>query len=387
MSVNIVKTKQKVVTIQNLDLTFEDIQKAVTLANTINLDDESSITNFGINTQKKLGDSSTKILNEVKTKDTEEIGMLLGTLLNEVKSYDVTQTGFEKLMSNLPIVGKFYQLGDKILSQHKTVESNLNDITERLDKSRVSLTVDNMNLSKMYDEIIVFIKENKVNIEALRIKVRELSEDVVPQLQSELQAKPDQIKEQELSRVIGLIARIEKKIYSMDLFQTASEQSMPRLMLMADNNLQLSSNIESTILNVIPLWKQQIAEALYLEKQKKVVDLQDAIYNTTNDLIRKNSKTIKDNTIKVAKHMERGVIDIETLKQVNSDFVETIKEVKAAREQGVLARQKATAELQQVKSDMSKTIASLNATNEKSVNLVEAHFEEAPKVETLISEN
>ena len=377
--------KKPIVTVQNLDLTVEDVQKSISLASSINLDDESSITHFGINTQKKLGDSSAKILNEVKTKDTEEIGALLGSLLSQVKSYDVSQSGFEKLMSNLPVVGKFYQLGDKILSQHKTVESNLNDITERLDKSRLSLSVDNQNLKRMYDEVVIFVKENKINIEALKIKVKELTEDVIPQLQAELRETPDQIKEQELSRITGLVTRIEKKIYNMNLFQTASEQSMPRLMLMGDNNLQLQSNIEATMLNIIPLWKQQIAEALYLEKQKKVVDLQDAIYTTTNDLIRKNSKAIKDNTIKVAKHMERGVIDIDTLKQVNSDFVETIKAVKEAREKGVIEREKATLELQQVKSDMSRTLSSLNNTNEKSAKLLE-NTVEATVVESLINE-
>lgn len=377
--------KKPIVTVQNLDLTVEDVQKSISLASSINLDDESSITNFGINTQKKLGDSSAKILNEVKTKDTEEIGALLGSLLSQVKSYDVSQSGFEKLMSNLPVVGKFYQLGDKILSQHKTVESNLNDITLRLDKSRLSLSVDNQNLKRMYDEVVIFVKENKINIEALKIKVKELTEDVIPQLQAELRETPDQIKEQELSRITGLVTRIEKKIYNMNLFQTASEQSMPRLMLMGDNNLQLQSNIEATMLNIIPLWKQQIAEALYLEKQKKVVDLQDAIYTTTNDLIRKNSKAIKDNTIKVAKHMERGVIDIDTLKQVNSDFVETIKAVKEAREKGVIEREKATLELQQVKSDMSRTLSSLNNTNEKSAKLLE-NTVEATVVDSLLNE-
>lgn len=203
--------KKPIVTVQNLDLTVEDVQKSISLASSINLDDESSITNFGINTQKKLGDSSAKILNEVKTKDTEEIGALLGSLLSQVKSYDVSQSGFEKLMSNLPVVGKFYQLGDKILSQHKTVESNLNDITERLDKSRLSLSVDNQNLKRMYDEVVIFVKENKINIEALKIKVKELTEDVIPQLQAELRETPDQIKEQELSRITGLVTRIEKK--------------------------------------------------------------------------------------------------------------------------------------------------------------------------------
>ena len=375
----------QIIRIQNSDLTEVDKKQAIELANSINLNDESSVTNFGINTQKRLGDSSTEILNQVKTKDTSEIGNLLGDLLSQIKGYDVSQSGFEKFMSTLPVVNKFYRLGDKIVSQHKTVETNLLDITERLDKSRLSLSQDNLQLKKQYDNIVTFIKENKINIEALKIKMGELKDVIIPQLQNELQQTPDQIKEQELSRVTSLLNRLEKKVYNMELFEVVSLQSMPRLVTMAENNIQLVSNIENTIQNVIPLWKQQIAEALYLDKQKEVVDMQDAINELTNKMIVKNSQTIKENTIKVSRQMEKGIVDITTIQKVNKDFSETITEVMKIRDAGIKDRQAATIELTKIKTDMANSIRGLNAANQKSSEVIE--ITDTPIVESLIDSN
>ncbi len=275
-------------------------------------------------------------------------------------------------MSNLPVIGKFYQFGAKIISQHKTVESNLNDIVERLDKSRVSLSTDNENLKSLYNQTLQFIRENKINIEALKIKMTEINNQI-ESIRLELAVTPDQTKEQELGRLTNMLNRIEKKIHNMNIFDAAAYQTVPTVVMMGENNQQLMSNIENTVMNVIPIWKTTIATALYLEKQKRVADMQNAIYDTTNSMMVKNSKTIKENTIKVAKHMERDVIDIQTFKQINKDFIETMQAVVKIKDEGAADRVKVEAELKNITKEMSNAIAMLNVVNEKSNLIVNAN--------------
>lgn len=362
-------TNTNLMQIQTSVLTSDENQKAALLAKSIDLNNENAITNFGIDTQKKLGDHSAKILSEVKTKDTDEIGVLLGGVLEQVQSYDISQSTFEKMMSNIPIIGKFYQMGNKIISQHKTVESNLNDIVERLDKSRVSLSNDNENLKSLYNQTLQFVRENKINVEALKMKMLELNGQI-ESIRLELAVTPDQIKEQELGRLTNMLSRIEKKIHNMQILDAAAYQTIPTIVMMGDNNQQLMTDIETVIMNTIPIWKTTIANALYLEKQKRVVDMQNAIYDTTNSMMVKNSKTIKENSIKVAKHMERDIIDIETFKQINKDLVETIQAVAKIKEDGKLNRDKSSVELANVTRDMSEAIKMLNVVNEKSNSVI-----------------
>lgn len=363
------KTDKGVVAIHNDALTPEELKQAQQLAKSIDVKSDNAIMNFGSDTQKKLGDASTKMLNQVKTKDAEEAGTALSELVQKIQACDINQSGFEKFMAKLPVIGGLYNHGRKIVAQHKNVESNLDEIVTRLDKSQLSLVKDNANLNVLYEDNIKFIQENKVNIEALKIKVTELNEEIIPKLEKEYADNPkNDIKLQELSKMKNTSNLLDKKIYDLELFNTASIQSLPRILLIQQGNTNLVQNIKSTVLNVVPMWRNQIAEAVALIKQEKVANLQSAVYDVTNKLIRDNATRSRENTIKIAQQMERGIIDIETLQLANKEFIATLDAVIKIKEDGAKNRIEAQKTIESIKQELSDKIKSVNITTSSTAN-------------------
>jgi uncharacterized protein YaaN involved in tellurite resistance len=363
----------------NQSLSDEEIKQAENLAKSLDIKSETAIMNFGVDTQKKLGDASTKILAQVKTKEAEEAGEALSELVKQIQTCDINQSAFEKIMAKLPLIGTAFNHTRKIIAQHKSVESNLDEIVGRLDKSRLSLIKDNTHLKTLYEDNIKFIKENKVNTEALKIKMREINDSIIPNLEKECSENPkDELKIQELSMLKNTLNRIDKKVYNLELFNTAAIQSLPRIVLIQEGNKELVENIQSTVLNVIPLWRNQIAEAVALIKQEKVASLQSAVYDVTNKLIKDNATRSKENTIAIAKQMERGIIDIETLQLANREFIATLDEVIKIKEEGSKNRLEAQKVIETIKEELTEKIKSVNITPNNISNdvTVDAEFEE-----------
>lgn len=365
------------IAVKNTELSIDDLKTAETLSKRIDIKSEQSIMNFGVETQKKLGDSSTKILAQVKTKDADEAGEALASLVQQVQGYDINQSWFEKTMSKLPVLGKIFDHTRKIIAQHKTVESNLDEIVHRLDKSRLSLVKDNVNMKSLYEENVKFIKENNINIEALNIKMREIQEELIPTLEKEVFENPeDHVKVQELSKMKNLLNRLDKKTHNMKLFNVSAIQSLPRLNLIQDSNNNLVESINFSVLNVIPLWRNQVAEAIALNKQKRVADLQEAVYNMTNELIKNNAIRSKENTIAISKQMERGIIDIETLERANKEFMDTLDEVIKIKEEGAKNRIEAEKKIEQIKLELSEKIKSVHIMSSVENETVDTEYTE-----------
>lgn len=379
-----IKTTSELSKIHNKSLTLDEVKQAETLAKSLDIKNEAVIMNFGVETQKKLGDSSTKILSQVKTKEAEEAGEALSELVKQIQGCDINQSGFEKFMSKIPVVGSIFNHTKKIIAQHKSVESNLDEIVGRLDKSRVSLVKDNTHLKTLYDENCKFIQENKVNVEALRIVMRELNDKHIPDMEKYVLENPaDDMKLQELSMLKNTLNRIDKKVYNLELFNTAAIQSLPRIVLIQEGNKELVENIQSTVLNVIPLWRNQIAETIALIKQGKVAKLQEAVYEVTNKLIKDNATRSRENTVTIAKQMERGIIDIETLQLANKEFIATLDEVIKIKEEGAKKRIEAEKVIETIKIELSEKIKTVHITSSVSNETVDTDYTEVEDVTLL----
>lgn len=380
-SANMVQVLDPNTTVENINtlnsLSKEDVVKATELSKTLDITSDQSIVNFGVNTQKKLGDSSIKILEQTKTKDADEVGKALSELVSEVNKYEGGQNMLEKFLSNIPILNKVYSKANKIVTQHKNVEANIENIVMKLDRSRVSLFKDNANIKALYDEAVEFIKENNINIEAVKIKIKEVNEVVIPKLEKEYQKdKTDQIKFQEIAKMKSVVNRLEKKVHNMQLFNVSALQELPRLVMIQDSNSGLVENIQSVVLNVIPLWRNQIAEALFLERQSRAAEIQDTVYNMTNAMIKNNAESLRENQVKIAKHMERGIIDIETLEKVNKEFIATIDEVIKIKENGVKNRLEAERAIGNIKNELMNKIGGVNKANDMSNEVLDTEYED-----------
>jgi uncharacterized protein YaaN involved in tellurite resistance len=156
-----------------------------------------------------------------------------------------------------------------------------------------------------------------------------------------------------------MLNRFEKKIHDLKLSRMVSIQTSPQIRLIQNNNQVLVEKIQSSILNTIPLWKNQIIIAIGIFRQKKALKLQKEVTDTTNQLLSKNAEMLKDSTIEVARESERGIVDIETLKKVNNDLISTIEETLKIQQEGKLKRQQAEVELSQLENDLKKKLTEI----------------------------
>lgn len=359
--------------------------KALELSKKIDWKNSQSIMNFGIDTQKKLGSSSEKILNHVKTKDAGEVGGHLMELLTQISSYDMNQNGVEKFMSKVPLLGSLFNQGKKIIAKHQTVEANLEKIVENLDNSYLGLVKDNIHIKTMKEETISFIMENRVNIEAVRITMAEMINTIIPELEEKVRLHPnDNLIIEELSEAQNTLTRLDKKVYDMEAFEVASIQMIPRYNILHDGNTQLSDNIQKSIINTIPIWRSQVAEAIMLNNQKENADILETVNDMTNQMIKSNSDKMRENAIQIAKQNERGSIDIETLKHVNANIKGVIEDILKIKEEGSRARIEGEKELSKIKNELSDIVKNVHVETTTGTDFVDATYVEVQNTTSLI---
>ncbi len=355
-------TKSKVSnTLKDLDnsMTQSDLTKAIELSKQIDVSDVNTVINFGVDTQRSLSDSTTKLLNKVKTSKAGEAGQALGELVMHVNAYDIHKSGFEKLLTSFGL-GKLVNHTKKIVTAHESVEGNLVEVQGKLEDSRMILIGENANIENLYQEQVSYLRENKLNIEAIKIKQREIQKELLPALDKKIKETENDIDKniliQDKNELSNFFISLDKKQSNLAFVNTSTFQSLPRLELIKSGNVELISKIQDTVLNVLPIWRGQIVEALQLQKQRELSDTMKGVSDLTNRLILNNADNTKENMLQIAKESERSVIDIETLKIANTKFVETIKGVIEIKNQGAKNRANAAETLKQIEADLRRNV-------------------------------
>lgn len=336
-------------------------QKAQELAKTIDPAQPESLSNFGVETQRKLGYFSNELLTKVKAKDSGDAGTAINELLaqiNMIKVDDAESQGrFSRMFSGLPFMQKFADKSKRIASQYNSISENVDDVVVKLEKTRQSVLKDSTSLEVMFKQAVAYIQEVRAIMDAGKMKIEELENETIPKLQEEVDANNgDEIAVQRLSDMIAFKDRLEKKVHDFTLSHTIATQSMPQIRMIQTANDVLAQKIQSSISTVIPVWRQQVAIALGLEKQRKALDIQKKVTDTTNEMLLKNSQLLKTNVTVAAQENERGIVDVDTLKKVNRDMVETLDAVIKISEEGSRKRKEAVKELAQVQEELNSKI-------------------------------
>lgn len=348
-------------TLKNLDsgLSKADLDRAIELSKQIDVSDDNSIINFGVDTQRNLGDATSKLLKKTKTSKSGEAGQLLGELVMHVNSYDVQQTGFEKVLTTFGL-GKLVNHAKKIITAHESVEENLLSIQEKLEDSRMNLIGENANIENLYNDQVAYLRDNKLNIEAIRIKQREIQKELLPELEKKISEATNDVEKniliQEKSGLTKFFISLDKKALNLASVNTSTFQSLPRLELVKSGNVELVSNIQDVILNVLPMWRGNILEALQLQQQKELSDTMRNVKDLTNKLILNNAKSTKENMLQIAKESNRAVIDIETLEASNKEFISTLKGIIEIEKDSYKNRNKAAESLKRIESELIESV-------------------------------
>jgi uncharacterized protein YaaN involved in tellurite resistance len=336
-------------------------QKAQVIAKTIDPARPETLTNFGVETQRRLGHYSNELLSRVKIKDAGDAGAAINELLAQINQVRVDKTDqpsrLSRLVGGIPLLGRFVDKSKRIASRYNSIAENVDEVVLKLERTRQSLLKDSTGLEVMFKQAVEYIQEVRAVIAAGQLKVEELDQHDIPRLQAVVTAsQQDELAVQQLSDLIAFKERLEKKVHDLRLSHTIATQSMPQIRMIQTTNEVLAQKIQNSIVTVIPVWRQQVAIALGLEKQRKALEIQKKVTDTTNEMLLKNAQLLKTNVVGTAQENERGIVDVETLKKVNQDMIETLEAVIKISEEGRRKRTEAVKELAQVQEELNSRI-------------------------------
>lgn len=337
-------------------LSEEEKQTVAAFVDKIDLRNAKGILEFGAGTQKKMADFSERTLENVRSKDMGEIGDLLSSVVTEVQNFDEEEEkglfGFFKKSSN-----KLNAMKNK----YEKAEVSINKLCQSLEGHQITLLKDVAILDKMYEMNLAYYKELTMYILAGKKKLNQVRETELPQLTAKATASGLPEDAQAARDLDELCTRFEKKIHDLDLTRTISMQTAPQIRMIQNNDTQMAEKIQSTIVNTIPLWKNQMVITLGIQHSTQAAEAQRKVTDATNELLKKNAESLKTATIETAKANERGIVDIETLKQTNQSLISTLDEVLKIQQEGRRKRAAAETELRTMEKDLKNKLLSMNA--------------------------
>ena len=309
---------------------------------------------FGSGAQKNMADFSDSLLSQVRTKDSGEVGALLTDLSGKINEFNRKES--DSFVKKLPLIGALVSKGETMLASYEKLSTKVDKIQSELEKSKTTMMKDIMLFDALYQKNLEYFKHLELYIRAGEEKLEEMRSTVLPKLRADAAASADPMAGQVVSDFESNVDRFEKKVHDLKISKTIAIQTAPQLRLIQNNDKILVERVQSAIYNAIPLWKNQIVIALGLTRQQNVLKMQQAISDTTNELLKRNAEMLKINSIETAKENNRSIVDIETVRKVNDDLVTTIEETLKIQQEGRQARQSAEQELLQIENRLKETL-------------------------------
>ena len=329
-------------------LSAEELKQVEEFSKQIDISNSSGIMNYGVGTQKKLADFSEKALDNVKTEDIGEVGGMITDLVTQLKDFEIAED--EKGLKALFKRGanKF----EAIKAKYSKVETNVQTISNELEKHQVTLMKDVEILDRMYELNLNYFKELSMYILAGKKKLEEERNTTLVDLQKKAAESGLPEDAEKAKDFASLCDRFEKKIYDLELTRTIAMQTGPQIRMVQSSNTVMAEKIQSTIVNTIPLWKNQMVIAIGIEHSTQAAKAEREVNDMTNKLLKKNADALKVATIESAKEAERGIVDIDTLKHTNESLISTLDEVLKIQTEGKEKRREAEAELAQIENQL-----------------------------------
>ena len=345
------------VQVEDTPLSPEEQKMVNDFAEKIDITNSQMVLQYGAASQKKLSDFSETALSRVKTKDMGETGELITNLISELQGFDATTEqpkgifGFFKKTSNSI---------EQLKTRYDSADKNVERIKAQLEDHQVTLMKDITMLDKMYELNLVYFKELTMYILAGKKKLAEVRANDLKAAQEKAQRTQLPEDAQAARDLADLCDRFETKLSDLELTRNVSIQMGPQIRLIQSNDTMMAEKIQTTIVNTIPLWKNQMVLALGIAHSQQAMQAERAVTDATNELLKKNAATLKQGTIEIAKESERGIVDIETLQQTNKQLIETLDELNKIRADGKAKRANAEQELGRIEGELRQKMLEIN---------------------------
>ena len=327
-------------------------QKAVLdFAKQIDLNDSNQVLQYGVAAQKNIADFSETALNKVKTKDMGEIGDMVSSLLVELKTFDEPEKKgiaglFKKANTNVEVMK----------AKYGKAEENVDRIAGELEQHKLTLMKDVAVMDQMYDKNLEYFKQLTMYILAGQKKLTEARATTLVQLRDKAAQTGLPEDAQAANDFENKCIRFEKKLHDLELTRVISLQTAPQIRMIQNNDQLMMEKIQTTIMNTIPLWKNQMVLSLGIQDSARAMQAQRMVTDMTNQLLQKNADMLKMATVETARESERGIVDIETLKHTNESLISTLDEVLQIQTEGAQKRREAESELRKIEGELKQKL-------------------------------
>lgn len=331
-----------------VQLTPQEQKMVDEFAAQIDLSNTQMVMQFGAGSQKKIADFSETALNSVRTKDLGEVGDMLTDVVKQLKEFDEE----EEEKGFLGIFKKGSNKLSNMKAKYDKAEVNVNKICSALEQHQITLLKDVAMLDKMYELNLNYFKELSMYILAGKQRLEKANKEELPALVEKAKQSGLPEDSQAAKDFAQMCNRFEKKIHDLELTRMVALQMAPQIRMIQSNDTAMSDKIQSTLVNTIPLWKNQMVIAIGLNHSTQAAKAQREVSDMTNELLKKNAEALKVATVETAKESERGIVDIETLQATNQTLISTFDEVMKIQEEGREKRKNAEIELQKIENEM-----------------------------------
>ena len=327
-------------------------QKAVLdFAKQIDLNDSNQVLQYGVAAQKNIADFSETALNKVKTKDMGEIGDMVSSLLVELKTFDEPEKKgfaglFKKASTNI----------ETMKAKYGKAEDNVDHIAAELDKHKLTLMKDVAVMDQMYDKNLEYFKQLTMYILAGQKKLAEERATTLVALRDKAAQTGLPEDAQAANDFENKCIRFEKKLHDLELTRVISLQTAPQIRMIQNSDQLMMEKIQTTIMNTIPLWKNQMVLSLGIQDSARAMQAQRKVTDMTNQLLQKNADMLKMATVETARESERGIVDVETLKHTNESLISTLDEVLQIQTEGAQKRREAESELRKIEGELKQKL-------------------------------
>ena len=325
----------------------------------IDIDSTAVVMNYGMATQNKIAQFSDNVLQNVKAKDLGEVGKDLSGLVVEIRSIESN----ESKSGPLSFLRNAKKSASRMMANYSKVETNIDRIVKALEGHQGTLMKDVGMLEEMFKHNTEYYRELTLYIIAGMERLDQYHAEDIPKQREIAQQSNDETEVQKLNDMVNMAERFEKKLHDLKLSRMISIQMAPQIRMMQNNDVSLVEQIQSSINNAIPLWKNQMVIALGLANAKKAMEAQNAVTDMTNQLLIKNSEMLKMGSIEIAEATQRGIVSVDTIRKVNDNLVDTINTIIDIQQKGAENRRSAEVELGKIEDDLKMALVSAGSRN------------------------
>jgi len=348
----------------------EEVTALQDALNELDVNDRNSIIYFGSSAQEKLDEISNRMIDGVQNKDMGAAGAALNEMVASIRGFDMEKFNpniklawYQKLFGMTKPIVKFIQ-------EYEDVRDQIDMISNNLEKHKSQLMTDIVSLDKLYDANLDYFRNLELYIKAGETKLEELEATIIPEYEAKAQGK-EMLAIQDVKEIRGFRDELERRVHDLRLSRQVTMQSLPSIRLIQENDKSLISKITSTLVNTVPLWRNQLAQTVTIFRSHDTANAVKDAADLTNELLEKNAEGLRDANAEVRTQMERGIFDIESIKKANETFIATLDDSLKIAEEGKAARADALLELHKTEKELKDALLA-----------VKAKAEELPEVKT-----